>query len=67
MSTQSRSATAFLLGVGAGSASFISHLSGWTLNSISGFSTAFARVLEVRPFISRISTKQSCCFFMKYA
>lgn len=48
-SLQSRSATAFLLGVGAGSVSLISHLSGWTLTSISGFSTAFARVLEVRP------------------
>eukprot|EP00873_Tetraselmis_striata_P036307 jgi/Tetstr1/456571/TSEL_043291.t2 len=44
---ESRSATAFLLGVGAGSVSLISHLSGWTLTSISGFSTAFARVLEM--------------------
>ena len=35
----------FIWGMGAGSASLVRHVSGWTLASISGFTGAFSRVL----------------------
>lgn len=36
----------FIAGLGLGSASLVRHVSGWTLTSISGFSSAFSRVLQ---------------------
>lgn len=36
----------FVAGLGTGSASLVWHVSGWTLGSISGFSTAAARILQ---------------------
>ena len=42
----------FIWGVGAGSASLVRHVSGWTLASISGFTSAFSRVLT-RAVVSR--------------
>eukprot|EP00884_Botryococcus_braunii_P012747 jgi/Botrbrau1/21473/Bobra.0216s0081.1 len=43
---QARSPTQFVTGVGRGSVSLVTHLSSWTLTSISGFSSALARVLQ---------------------
>jgi hypothetical protein len=39
-------AVQFVAGLGTGSASLVWHVSGWTLGSISGFSTAAARILQ---------------------
>ena len=36
----------FVAGLGTGSASLVWHVSGWTLGSISGFSTAASRILQ---------------------
>ena len=36
----------FVAGLGFGSASMLRHVSSWTLSSISGFSSAFSRVLQ---------------------
>lgn len=36
----------FIAGLGLGSASLVRHFSGWTLTSISGFSSAFSKVLR---------------------
>lgn len=35
-----------ILGVGAGGASLVKHVGGWTLNSIAGFSSAFSHNLQ---------------------
>jgi len=43
---QAGSASQFLAGLGLGTASFLKHISGWTLTSISGFSFAFARAVD---------------------
>ena len=42
----------FIWGMGAGSASLVRHVSGWTLASISGFTGAFSRVL-IRAVVAR--------------
>ena len=36
----------FVAGLGSGSALLVWHVSGWTLGSISGFSTAASRILQ---------------------
>lgn len=43
---QARSASQFLSGLGLGSVSLVRHLGGWTLESIAGFSQAFARAVD---------------------
>ncbi|KAK9829132.1 hypothetical protein WJX72_004063 [[Myrmecia] bisecta] len=53
---EARSPSQFITGVGLGSASLLRHLSGWTLTSISGFSSAFSRVLE-RTLVSRSAVR----------
>ena len=60
----------FIWGMGAGSASLVRHVSGWTLASISGFTGAFSRVL-IRAVVARGQERcglqvakmhmQSCC------
>ncbi|KAK9831064.1 hypothetical protein WJX74_001635 [Apatococcus lobatus] len=53
LSLAARSPSALILGVGAGGASLVKHVGGWTLNSIAGFSSAFShnlqRSLETKP------------------
>ena len=46
LSLTARSPSTLILGVGAGGASLVKHVGGWTLHSIAGFSSAFSRNLE---------------------
>lgn len=57
----------FVSGVGRGSMSLVTHLSSWTLISISGFTSALAHVLQ-RSLASRSLTRYppSCSPFLYY-